>query len=60
MLDWNGNGKIDPVDIGISIATEKEIESTKPKSKNKNSNLGCLTSVLLVIGFLSFIILFMF
>lgn len=60
MLDWNGNGKIDPVDTGISIATEKEIESTKPKSENKNSNLGCLTSVLLVIGLLSFIILFMF
>lgn len=60
MLDWNGNGKIDPVDIGISIATEKEIESTKPKAENINSNSGCLTSVLLVIGLLSFIILFMF
>ena len=22
MLDWNGNGKIDPVDIGISIAAQ--------------------------------------
>ena len=21
MMDWNGNGRIDPVDVGISIAT---------------------------------------
>ena len=24
MLDWNGNGRIDPVDIGISIATQNQ------------------------------------
>lgn len=23
MIDWNGNGKLDPVDIGISIASER-------------------------------------
>ena len=22
MFDWNGNGKIDPVDVGISIAAQ--------------------------------------
>ena len=27
MIDWNGIGKIDPVDIGISISTEKNNET---------------------------------
>lgn len=26
MLDWNGNGKIDPVDVGISIAAQTQDE----------------------------------
>lgn len=26
MIDWNGNGKIDPVDIGISIAMQEQEE----------------------------------
>ena len=26
MLDWNGNGRIDPVDIGISIAARDCLE----------------------------------
>ena len=26
MIDWNGNGRIDPTDIGISIAAETEDE----------------------------------
>ncbi len=29
MLDWNGNGKIDEVDIGISIAMENAAEENK-------------------------------
>ncbi len=60
MLDWNGNGKIDPVDIGISVATEKETEAEKPKSEDKKSNAGCLTSILLVISLISFIVCFVF
>lgn len=60
MLDWNGNGKIDPVDIGISVATEKETENKKINAEDKKSNIGCLTSVLLIIGFIAVIILFMF
>ena len=60
MLDWNGNGKIDPVDIGISVATEKETEAENPKAEDKKANAGCLTSVLLVIGLIAVIICFMF
>lgn len=26
MIDWNNNGKIDPVDIGISIAISQDDE----------------------------------
>ena len=26
MIDWNGNGRIDPTDIGISIAAEGDGE----------------------------------
>jgi len=29
MLDWNGNGKIDEVDIGISIAMENAATENK-------------------------------
>jgi hypothetical protein len=30
MIDWNGNGKIDPVDIGISIAaTQSETDDNE-------------------------------
>ena len=29
MIDWNGNGKIDEVDIGISIAMENVAEENK-------------------------------
>ena len=24
MIDWNGNGKMDPVDVGISVAEKKK------------------------------------
>lgn len=26
MIDWNNNGRIDPVDIGVSIAVSQENE----------------------------------
>lgn len=29
MLDWNGNGHIDPVDIGISITTQQVQEKAE-------------------------------
>ena len=54
MIDWNGNGKIDPIDIGVSVATEED----KVKEENKKaetSNIapcGCLTCFLPVIAFI--------
>lgn len=60
MLDWNGNGKIDSVDVGISVAMEKETDVKKPKVDDKKSNTGCLTSVLLAIGLIAVIICFIF
>ena len=44
MLDWNGNGMIDPVDVGISIAvqdalTEEEyIEDTPPSGSDRKTD----------------------
>ena len=36
MLDWNGNGKIDPVDIGISVAAKKKQNPRNPRQRIKN------------------------
>lgn len=59
MIDWNGNGKIDPVDIGISIAaTQSETDDnecgnadaamTPPNPKtNSSSQLKTLLKSLL-------------
>jgi hypothetical protein len=56
VIDWNRNGKIDPVDVGISIASgeitdcsEKDDadKSTSPKSIKRS---GCLTSCLIFIA----------
>lgn len=60
MLDWNGNGKIDPVDIGVSIATEKETGAEESKAEDKKSNVGCLTSIISVIGLIVVVIFFLF
>jgi hypothetical protein len=35
-IDWNGNGRIDPVDIGISIALENGEENEEPPSKEQS------------------------
>jgi len=43
MIDWNGNGKIDPVDIGISLSL---IEETKKPHKKKSS--GCLSTAIIL------------
>jgi hypothetical protein len=42
------NSSIDPVDIGIAIATDNEAETrNKATSKNKRkANRGCLTTIL--------------
>lgn len=43
MWDWNGNGKIDPIDVGISIAVE---DDCKNREQHKKSGGGCLTTCL--------------
>lgn len=53
-IDWNGDGKIDPVDIGISIATETDDEET-PVPQNGKSKSGCLPSVLMVLSVVALI-----
>jgi hypothetical protein len=48
-IDWNGNGKIDPVDIGISIVAEHDDEEdneSPPLEPTQKSGQGCLTTTL--------------
>ena len=54
-IDWNGNGRICPVDIGISVAMDDE-DIPPPEIKPK-PQAGCLTSVMVFIGIVMFIIL---
>lgn len=32
MIDWNNNGKIDPVDIGISISVSRNNETDEARN----------------------------
>ena len=34
MLDWNGNGRIDPVDVGISLAAQDIFEEEDTFEEN--------------------------
>ena len=44
MMDWDGNGKIDPAEVGISIAMdESNLEHYQHK---KHTGGGCLTTCL--------------
>ena len=49
MNDFNGNGRVDPTDIAISMAMEEETESKK-ESREKRAETtvpaGCLTGIL--------------
>lgn len=45
MLDWDGNGKIDPTDVGISIAMEES--NSELEHKKKPTGGGCLTMCLI-------------
>ena len=40
-IDWNGNGKIDPVDIGISIAAENARETEPDWEEYENVPAAC-------------------
>lgn len=48
MLDWNGNGQIDPVDVAIHMAMdESAVEGEpKPEPRRKATGGGCLTACL--------------
>lgn len=60
MLDWNKNGKIDPIDVGISIAVESEEDKKKSKTEEKTPDIGCLTSFIFVVCLVAVIISFIF
>ena len=36
MIDWNNNGKIDPVDVGISIAISQDNETDEARNVEEN------------------------
>jgi len=42
MIDWNGDGKIDPIDIGVTMAMldDEDKKTGSPKGS------GCLTAVI--------------
>ncbi len=56
LIDWNNDGKIDPVDIGISIAAEDDdgdgVE-TPPSETPKKPAVGCLTTIMTFSGILA-------
>lgn len=56
-IDWDGDGKIGPVDIGISIATENDENTSIPK--NEKTKSGCLTSLLIVLSIVVLSIIFL-
>lgn len=53
MIDWNGNGKIDPVDIGITMSFLED--ETQKSSTHKGS--GCLTTLITLVGIVSLCVL---
>lgn len=40
MIDWNKNGKIDPIDVGISISASDD-------AQNARKHGGCITTVII-------------
>ena len=58
-IDWNKNGKIDPEDIGISIASESndDIGDVPPSPEVKRKpGMGCLTTSIIIICVIALII----
>ena len=47
-MDWDGNGKIDPVDIGITMSM---IDGSEKPHKKKRG--GCLTSMVITLCIIS-------
>jgi hypothetical protein len=51
-IDWDGNGRIDPVDIGISISLKNDDNSPPPKPMKKSGyDYVSIVFIILVILF---------
>lgn len=62
-IDWNNNGKIDPVDIGISVGTEIGNDDdgieTLPSESPQKSATGCLATVMTFFSILAIVAFFL-
>jgi hypothetical protein len=57
-IDWDGNGKIDPTDIGIGVTYDNDEEKPKEPMKSGGSGSGCgCLSTLGILGVISTIAL---
>jgi len=56
-IDWNGNGRIDPEDIAISIALDDDDEVTPLPEIKPKPQAGCLASVMIFVGIVTLILL---
>jgi hypothetical protein len=58
IFTWNRNGKIDPTDIAISLATDGEDEEEDGEEFNLEDKhkprTGCLTSAVSIVGIIVF------
>lgn len=57
MINWNGNGKVDPVDVGITMAILDDAEKEKTGCPKRS---GCLTAILTLFIFAALIVLVVF
>lgn len=55
MIDWNGDGKIDPAEI---VMTTVLLDDEPPVKKKQPS--GCFAACLVVLGLVAFFIVFVF
>ena len=54
-LDWNGNGGIDPIDIGVSHALDDDRANADMRDADYSQNSraqtsGCLSSALIIVS----------
>lgn len=50
MLDWNQNGKIDPVDIGISMGLDADEAKPADGKKPKDCFTSCLVFIMFAVS----------
>ena len=48
MIDWNGDGKIDPVDVGITMALLDDEADEEEEQKGSAKRGGCLTTLIML------------